>query len=81
MVSCVFDVAGLDYSNGEFCDYDEIADFIRTFSGKSIDTQEELTDTVCRFISEKKGVSNIRVYSKKPDVYPDAEYVGVCSYG
>ncbi|KMK65622.1 dihydroneopterin aldolase [Puniceibacterium sp. IMCC21224] len=70
-----------DFRDGGFFDYDRIADFLRGFSGRHIDTQEELIVTTHGFILALEGVISATVCSKKPDVYPDAQSVGVCYSG
>jgi len=65
------------YNDHGFYDYDDLARFVRDFNGEHIETQEELVERIHGFImSSDKGVSAI-VHSRKPDVYPDAEGVGL----
>lgn len=80
LVSATVQVETAEFRAGGFFDYDRLADFIRGFAGRRIDTQEELIVTVHDFVSAQDGVISATVCSRKPDVYPDAASVGVC-YG
>lgn len=73
-------VNSADFSGAGFLDYDAIADFIRTFNGRRIETQEELIQTIHAFILSK-GARSATVYSRKPDVYSDCKSVGVSFSG
>ena len=81
LVSCEITVTGTDWQAGTFFDYDPVAEFIRSFNGSRIDTQEELVSRIHGFIHSRPGVTRAEVASKKPDVYPDAKAVGVVLRG
>ncbi|MCY0146564.1 dihydroneopterin aldolase [Hoeflea sp. G2-23] len=61
-------------------DYDKVVHFIRKFNGRSIETQEELIETVYNYIIDL-GAKSAKVYSRKPDVYKDCKSVGVVYQG
>lgn len=63
-----------------FLDYDAVTEFIRTFNDERIETQEELVQTIHAFVMSK-GATSARVYSRKPDIYPDCKSVGVTFAG
>lgn len=65
-----------DFPNAGFLDYDAVTDFIRTFNGGRIETQEELITKIHAFIIAQ-GARSATVYSRKPDIYPDCKSVGV----
>lgn len=81
LVSTEITVTGTDWAAGRFFDYDRVAEYIRTFNGTRIDTQEELVSRIHTFIHTLEGVGHAQVASKKPDVYPDAKAVGVVLRG
>lgn len=62
---------------GEFCDYDALYEHLKTYANVAIETQEELTDRIARFALGLKGVARVIVQSRKPDIFPEAAYVGV----
>ncbi|MEP1612170.1 MAG: dihydroneopterin aldolase [Roseobacter sp.] len=80
LLSAKFFVEGVQYPDERFVDYDIIADFIRTFNGARIGTQEELTIRIHSYIIEQ-GAIRATVYSRKPDVYKDCKSVGVVYSG
>ena len=61
----------------KFYDYDKVRNFISGYSGKKVDTQEDLVSEILKFLMNDAYVNQATVMSKKPDVFPDAEYVGV----
>lgn len=61
----------------EFYDYDRVKDFISGFAGRRVDTQENLIREILGFIMSDASVKRARVMSKKPDIFPEADYVGV----
>jgi dihydroneopterin aldolase len=65
------------YDDQGFYDYDDLAGFVRDFNGVYIDTQEELVERIHKFITSSDKVVSAIVHSRKPDVYPDAEGVGL----
>lgn len=67
-----------DYNN--IFDYDKITDYMKTYNGKSIETQEELTFNIHKYILNL-GCKNAKVYSRKPDIYKDCKSVGVIFSG
>ena len=73
-------VDSADFSQDGFLDYDGVADFIRTFNGARIETQEELIQTIHLYILAQ-GAASAKVYSRKPDVYSDCKSVGVSFSG
>ncbi len=60
----------------EFYDYDQVRDFIIGFTGQRVDTQENFIREIISFVMEDEAVKSARVTSKKPDIFPDAEFVG-----
>ncbi|KKN90481.1 hypothetical protein LCGC14_0228500 [marine sediment metagenome] len=77
IISATIETQIENYNDHGFYDYDVLAGFLRKFNGKYIETQEELVERIHAFImSSDKVVSGI-VHSRKPDVYPDAEGVGL----
>ncbi|PYF09984.1 dihydroneopterin aldolase [Rhodobacter viridis] len=81
LVSAEITVTGTDWQAGRFFDYDRVAEFIRSFNGSRIDTQEELVSRIHAFVHGLEGVAHAAISSKKPDVYPDAKAVGVVLRG
>ncbi len=77
LVSASIKVDGVSGSEADMFDYDAVVEFIRTFNGKSIATQEELIQTIHAFILRSKNVTFARVMSRKPDVYADVDSIGV----
>ncbi len=69
------DVGG---SATDFVDYDAIADHIRRRAGTRIETQEDLVLAIHAFVSALPGVQAARVSSKKPDIFADCAWVGLC---
>ena len=61
----------------DFYDYDRLKEFISGFAGRRIDTQENLIREILRFILNDASVKSAWVMSKKPDIFPEADYVGV----
>jgi 7,8-dihydroneopterin aldolase/epimerase/oxygenase len=57
----------------EVVDYD----FIRAVAQGHINLQETLCDDILTHLLEHTGVMAARVSTRKPDVYPDCEAVGV----
>jgi len=60
-----------------FYDYDRVKEFISGFAGRRVDTQENLIREILGFIMNDASVKRARVMSKKPDIFPEADYVGV----
>ncbi len=60
-----------------FYDYDRVKEFISGFAGRKIDTQENLIREILGFIMNDASVKRAWVMSKKPDIFPEADYVGV----
>ena len=75
LISATIDVFLTDDS--DFYDYDALADFIRGFTGRQIETQEELLRLIHGFIVEDRRVRHAVVHTKKPDIYPDTRSIGV----
>lgn len=61
----------------DFYDYDRVKEFISGFAGRKIDTQENLIREILSFIMNDASVKRAWVMSKKPDIFPEADYVGV----
>ena len=81
LISARIAVSGTDWAAGQFFDYDRVADHLRSYAGKRIDTQEELASRIHRFIAALAGVQGVEVTTKKPDIYADAKSVGVVFRG
>ncbi|PTV94633.1 dihydroneopterin aldolase [Rhodobacter aestuarii] len=81
LISAEITVTGTDWQAGKFFDYDPVAEFVRAFNGTRIDTQEELVSRIHAFVHSREGVVHAAIWSKKPDVYPDAKAVGVVLRG
>ena len=64
----------------DILDYDQVVEFIRSFSMTSIETQEELVKKIYDFILSL-GAKSAMVYSRKPDVYNDCKSVGISYRG
>lgn len=79
-VSIELEVTGVDVAQGQFFDYDHVVDFVRSFNQQRIETQEELVETI-HANAMARGCRAARVYSRKPDVYPDCASVGVIFHG
>ena len=63
---------------GEVVDYDFVrATILRRIAQGHINLQETLVDDIARALLVHPGVAAVRVASEKPDVYEDAEAVGV----
>ena len=63
---------------GSTVDYDRICDFIRGLAKKPhIELQETVARQVLEFTLALPGVSHVRVETRKPDIFPDCEFVGV----
>ena len=60
-----------------FYDYDRVKEFVSGFAGRRVDTQENLIREILGFIMKDASVKRARVMSKKPDIFPEADYVGV----
>jgi dihydroneopterin aldolase len=70
-----------------FAPSDEVAaawdyDFLRTeigrlASGRRFNLQETLVREIYALVAARRGVSALRVSSRKPDIYPDCAGVGV----
>ena len=59
-------------------DYDFIREVIADESGRHHhELQETLCDAIARVLLQKSEVHAVRVATRKPDVYPDSESVGV----
>ena len=59
-------------------DYDRICDFIRSLSKKShVELQETVARQVLEFTLALPGVSQVRVETRKPDIFADCDFVGV----
>ena len=59
-------------------DYDFIREVIADESGRHHhELQETLCDAIARVLLQKSEVHAVRVDTRKPDVYPDSESVGV----
>lgn len=65
------------YKDKGFYDYDQVATFIRGLSGSKIETQEELAQRIRDFILEDDRVEAAIIHTKKPDIYPDADAIGI----
>jgi 7,8-dihydroneopterin aldolase/epimerase/oxygenase len=65
------------YDDGGFYDYDILVDYIRSLSGSSVETQEELLDNIHAFITEADIVTDALVHTRKPDVLDDACSIGI----
>lgn len=81
LISATIKVDGVDGSESDMFDYDAVVAFIRTFGGTRIDTQEELIQKIHANILLNSSVTWARVSSRKPDVYPDVESIGVSFEG
>ena len=79
-ISIEIDVSGVDHTKNVFFDYDKVVDFVRGMNSERIETQEELTKTIHEYVVGL-GCDRVRVYSRKPDVYPDCKSVGVVYTG
>ena len=79
-ISIELDVEGVNVSQGQFFDYDHVVDYVRGFNQQRIETQEELTAMIHVHVMVR-GCRAARVYSRKPDVYPDCASVGVVYRG
>jgi len=77
IVSATIETTIETYSNRGFFDYDEIADFIRSFNGTSIETQEELLERIHDFIMSSPCADHAVVHTRKPDIYDDAKAIGI----
>ena len=63
---------------GSTVDYDRICDFIRQLARKPhIELQETVARQVLEFTLALPGVSHARVETRKPDIFPDCEFVAV----
>lgn len=79
-ISIELDVTDVDVAQGRFFDYDRVVDYVRGFNQQRIETQEELIETIHAYVMAR-GCSAARVYSRKPDIYPDCASVGVVYSG
>lgn len=77
LISVMVSVDAAIYTGDQYYDYDKIREYISGFSNRRIGTQENLISEIIDFIMSDPGVNAATVMSKKPDVYSDAEYVGV----
>ena len=59
-------------------DYDFLRSEVgRLATGRRYNLQETLARAIYDFVGARRGVTGIRVATRKPDVYPDCEGVGV----
>lgn len=81
LVSVEAQSSGTDDEGDDFrstVDYDRICDFIRGLAREShIELQETVARRVLEFTLTLAGVSHARVETRKPDIFPDCDFVGV----
>ena len=81
LVSVEADLAGIEDeadNDGSTVDYDRICDFIRELAKRPhIELQETVARQVLEFTLALPGVSHARVETRKPDIFPDCEFVAV----
>ena len=81
LVSVEADLAGIEDEAdnvGSTVDYDRICDFIRELAKRPhIELQETVARQVLEFTLALPGVSHARVETRKPDIFPDCEFVAV----
>lgn len=59
-------------------DYDLICGFIRSLAGRPhVELQETVARAVLDFVLRLPGVAHAVVETRKPDILPDCDYVGV----
>jgi len=59
-------------------DYDYVRrEVVELATGRRYNLQETLAETIYSRLAAMRGVSALRVTTSKPDIYPDAEGVGV----
>lgn len=59
-------------------DYDHICDFIRALAREPhIELQETVARRVLEFTLALPGVSHASVETRKPDIFPDCDFVGI----
>lgn len=80
IISARIETPDVDWRAGDYFDYDGVTEFIRGLNGARIETQEELVERIHGFIMQM-GAEQAEVYSRKPDVYPDAKSVGLIYRG
>jgi len=77
LISAKIELINGNRDDKEFYDYDRVKDFLSAYAGKKIDTQENLIREILDFIMDDGSVKRAWVMSKKPDIFPEADYVGV----
>ncbi|MBT28969.1 MAG: hypothetical protein CMO01_04835 [Thalassobius sp.] len=65
------------YADHGFYDYDALATFIESFENTHVETQEELAERIHTFLVSSEKVVSAVVHTRKPDIFPDVEGVGV----
>lgn len=62
----------------DYVDYDAIVHHIRGYAGRRVETQEDLVLAVHAFVLSLPNVRAARVCSRKPDIFEDCAWVGLC---
>jgi dihydroneopterin aldolase len=65
------------YLKGPIFDYDPLIKYLEnTFSGKHIETQEELASTIADHILKDSRVAQVTIKTEKPDIFEKAGSIG-----
>ncbi|WP_323040636.1 dihydroneopterin aldolase [Gemmobacter sp.] len=59
-------------------DYDAIVHHIRSYQGARVETQEDLVLALHGFVMALPNVQAARICSRKPDIFADCAWVGLC---
>lgn len=81
LVSVEAESIGADDEGDDFrstIDYDRICDFIRALAREPhVELQETVARRVLEFTLALPGVGHATVETRKPDIFPDCDFVGV----
>ncbi|GGE18427.1 dihydroneopterin aldolase [Gemmobacter megaterium] len=61
-----------------YVDYDAIVHHIRGYQGGRVETQEDLVLAIHGFVMALPNVRAARICSRKPDIFSDCAWVGLC---
>jgi len=62
----------------DYVDYDAIVHRVRSYAGTRVETQEDLILELHAYVMALPNVQAARVCSRKPDIFDDCAWVGLC---
>ena len=62
----------------DYVDYDAIVHHLRGYAGRRVETQEDLVLAIHAFVLALPNVRAARICSRKPDIFNDCAWVGLC---